>query len=195
MLQIQESTLIKDVQIVTLQPFIDERGRFMEMFRKEWFPQRSWEIIQSNRSDSKAGVLRGLHYHFHQVDYWAVVNGKIRAGLADIRPDSPTYCATQVIEMGEENQLGVFIPAGVAHGFVTLADATLMYIVDNYYDGGDEHGVAWNDPDLALPWGVEALTVSPRDAANPFLKDIADGKLPKREYCMHQNRTTAAVWL
>jgi dTDP-4-dehydrorhamnose 3,5-epimerase len=178
--QIQESTLIQDVQIVTLQPFIDERGRFMEVFRREWFPQRSWEILQSNRSDSKAGVLRGLHYHFHQVDYWYVVNGKIRAGLADIRPDSPTYGATQVIEMGEEDQLGIFIPAGVAHGFVTLTDATLTYIVDKYYDGADEHGVAWNDPDLALPWGVETPTVSPRDAANLFLKDIPADKLPKR---------------
>ena len=178
--QIQESTLIKDVQIVTLQPFIDERGRFMEVFRREWFPQRSWEIIQSNRSDSKAGVLRGLHYHFHQVDYWYVVNGKIRACLADIRPDSPTCGATQAIEMGEENQLGIFIPVGVAHGFVTLTDATLTYVVDRYYDGADEHGVAWNDPDLGLPWGVEIPTVSPRDAANLFLKGIPAGKLPKR---------------
>jgi dTDP-4-dehydrorhamnose 3,5-epimerase len=125
-------------------------------------------------------VLRGLHYHFHQVDYWYVFNGKIRAGLADIRPDSPTYGATQTIEMGEENQLGIFIPVGVAHGFVTLTDATLTYIVDNYYDGADEHGVVWNDPDLALPWGLEAPTVSPRDAANLFLKDILAGKLPKR---------------
>ena len=83
-----------------------------------------------------------------------------RSGPADIRPDSPTYRATQVIEMGGENQVGVFIPIGVAHGFVALADATLTYIVDNYYDGADEHGVAWNDPDLALPWGVEALAVS-----------------------------------
>lgn len=152
----------------------------MEVFRKEWFPQRSWEIIQSNRSDSQAGVLRGLHYHSHQVDYWYVVTGKIRAGLADIRPDSPTYGATQVIEMGAEHQLGVFIPVGVAHGFVALTDATLTYIVDNYYDGADEHGIAWNDPDLALSWGVATPTVSPRDAANPFLKDIPAELLPKR---------------
>ena len=165
---------------MTLQPFIDERGRFTEVFRKEWFPQCSWEIIQSNRSDSKAAVLRGLHYHFHQVDFWYVVNGKIRAGLADIRPDSSTCGAPQVIELGEENQSGIFVPVGVAHGFVTITDATPMYIVDNYYDGADEHGVAWNDPDLALPWDVETPTVSPRDAANPLLKEIDAGKLPKR---------------
>ena len=59
MSHIHESELIKDVQIVILTPFADERGRFMETFRKEWFPQRSWEIIQTNRSDSQTGVLRG----------------------------------------------------------------------------------------------------------------------------------------
>ncbi|RME76366.1 MAG: dTDP-4-keto-6-deoxy-D-glucose epimerase [Chloroflexi bacterium] len=177
--QIQESSLIKDVLIVTLKPFADERGRFMETFRKEWFPQRSWEIVQTNRSDSKAGVLRGLHYHFKQVDYWYVVNGRIRAGLCDLRPGSPTYMAVQTVEMGEENQVGLFIPVGVAHGFVALTDATLTYLVDNYYDGADEYGVAWNDPDIALPWGVDAPVLSARDAANPRLRDIPPEKLPR----------------
>jgi dTDP-4-dehydrorhamnose 3,5-epimerase len=151
---INESSIIKDVQIVTLKPFADERGRFMETFRKEWFPQRSWEIIQSNRSDSKAGVLRGLHYHFNQVDYWYVANGSIRAGLADLRPDSSTYGAVETIE-------------------------TLTYIVDNYYDGADEYGVVWNDPDLAVPWDARSPIVSARDAANPLLRDIPAESLPK----------------
>ena len=177
--QIVESTRIKDVQIVTLTPYADERGRFMETFRQAWFPQRSWDIIQTNRSDSKAGVLRGLHYHFHQVDYWYVVNGRIRAGLCDLRPASPTYGATQLIEIGEENLMGLFIPVGVVHGFVALTDATLTYVVDNYYDGAAEHGITWNDPDIAVPWGVESPLLSPRDAANPFLKDIPVEKLPK----------------
>lgn len=178
MLHIEESTIIKDVQIVTLNYFADERGRFMESFRKEWFPQRSWERMQTNRSDSKAGVLRGLHYHFHQIDYWYVVNGAIRAALCDIRPDSPTHGAAQTIEMSVDNPLGIFIPVGVAHGFVTLSDATLLYVVDNYYDGGaDEFGVAWNDPDLAVPWGVDNPLISPRDADNPNLKDIPPGEL------------------
>ena len=179
MSHIQESTLIKDVQIATLKPFADERGRFMETFRKEWFPQSSWDIIQTNRSDSRAGVLRGLHYHFHQVDYWYVIAGKIRAGLYDLRPGSPTYKATQTIEMGEENQLGVFIPIGVAHGFVALTDVTLIYVVDNYYSGGDEYGVAWNDPTIGLTWRIESPLISPRDVANPLLQDIPPDKLPK----------------
>ena len=179
MSHIQESALIKDVQIVTLNPYADERGRFMETFRKEWFPQRSWNIIQTNRSDSKAGVLRGLHYHFQQVDYWYVIAGKIRAGLYDMRSGSPTYGVAQTIEMGEENQVGVFIPVGVAHGFVALTAVTLIYVVDNYYSGADEFGVAWNDPTVALPWGVEAPLVSPRDVGNPRLKDIPVDKLPR----------------
>lgn len=176
---IKESTIIKDVQIVTLKAFGDDRGRFMETFRKEWFPQRSWQIIQTNRSDSIAGVLRGLHYHFKQVDYWYVVNGQIRAGLVDLRPNSPTYRASQTIEMGGDNQIGVFIPVGVAHGFVSLTDVTLTYIVDNYYDGADEFGVAWNDPDVGPAWGVEEPILSGRDAGNPFLKDIPAENLPR----------------
>ncbi|MBN1218965.1 MAG: dTDP-4-dehydrorhamnose 3,5-epimerase family protein [Anaerolineae bacterium] len=175
---IQESTLIKDVQIVTLQQYADERGFFMETFRKEWFPQRSWEIIQANRSNTRANALRGLHYHFHQVDYWYVVVGRIRAGLFDARPDSATYGAVQIIEMGEENQIGLFIPIGVAHGFVALTGATLTYIVDNYYDSQDEYGIAWNDPDIAMPWGVAAPLISARDAANPLWKNIPAEKIP-----------------
>lgn len=176
---IEESHLIKGVQIATLDTFADERGHFMETFRKEWFPQRSWKIIQTNRSDSKAGVLRGLHYHFNQVDYWYVVQGKIRAALGDIRPGSPTYRVAQTVEMGGENQLGLFIPAGVAHGFIALTNATLIYIVDNYYSGADEYGVTWDDPDLAVPWGVESPLISQRDTDNPHLKDIPADKLLK----------------
>lgn len=176
---IQDSNVINGVQLVTLEAFGDERGRFMETFRKEWFPQRSWEIVQTNRSISQAGVLRGLHYHFHQVDYWFVAAGKIRAALCDLRTGSPTQGAAQTIEMGEENQVGLFIPVGVAHGFVTLTDVTLIYIVDNYYTGSDEYGVAWNDPNIAVPWGVESPLISSRDAANPFLKDIPSNQLPR----------------
>jgi dTDP-4-dehydrorhamnose 3,5-epimerase len=174
---ITESTLITGVYIAQLRPFADERGRFIETFRKEWFPQRTWETIQSNRSDSKAGVLRGLHYHFNQVDYWYVQTGRIRAALYDLRPSSPTYRAAQTLEMND--QFGLFIPIGVAHGFLALTDATLTYVVDNYYDGRDEFGVAWNDPNLGLDWGTADPLISPRDQANPLLRDIPADALPK----------------
>lgn len=177
---IEESAQIKGVQIVTLKAFEDERGRFLETFRKEWFPQQRWEKIQTNRSDSRAGVLRGLHYHFRQVDYWYVVSGQIRAALYDLRPDSPTYGAGQTVEMGGPFQRGLFIPVGVAHGFVALTETTLTYIVDNYYDSTDEYGIVWNDPDIGLAWGVEAPILSARDAANPLLRDIPPEQLPGR---------------
>ncbi|MBK8984630.1 MAG: dTDP-4-dehydrorhamnose 3,5-epimerase family protein [Chloroflexi bacterium] len=165
--RIEELTHIRGVFTARLHAFADERGRFTETFRKDWFPQRNWDILQMNRSDSKAGVLRGLHYHHHQVDYWYVAKGMVRAGLVDLRPSSPTYLHTQTIEMGELNEMGLFIPIGVAHGFVALSDATLTYIVDNYYDNGrDENGVAWNDPDLNLDWGITNPILSRRGATN-----------------------------
>ena len=178
MTEILESSTIAGVKFVRLSAFGDERGRFLETFRKSWFPERSWEIVQTNRSDSKAGVLRGLHYHFHQVDYWYVASGRIRVGLADLRATSPSYKASEVIEIGEEQQIGVYIPTGVAHGFLALTDATLTYMVDNYYNGADEFGVAWDDPELAVPWGAAAPILSGRDQRNPRLADIPLAHLP-----------------
>ena len=100
--------------------------------------------LQSNRSDSKAGVLRGLHYHFKQIDYWYATRGNIRVGLVDLRLSSATYLASATIDIGEDNAQGIFIPEGVAHGFAALTDCTLMYMINNYYDGGkDEYGIAW----------------------------------------------------
>ncbi len=170
--EIQESAAIKGVYTVQLRPFADSRGRFIETFRKEWFPLRTWDIIQTNRSDSTQGVLRGLHYHKQQVDYWYVMNGRLRTGMVDLRPDSPTHLAVQMVEMDADVPLGLFIPIGVAHGFVALTDCTLTYIVDNYYDSTDEYGVVWNDPQISMDWGVEAPLVSERDQNNPRLDAI-----------------------
>ena len=179
MTEIIASPHIADVRRVIFRVFADERGRFMETFRKEWFPDRTWDILQSNRSQSNAGVLRGLHYHHHQVDYWQLMQGKFRIALADLRPTSPTYRATEIIDIDAATPMGLYIPVGVAHGFYSQTDATLLYLVDNYYDGRDELGVAWNDPELALDWGVENPILSDRDAKNPFLNDIPPTMLPR----------------
>lgn len=171
---------IAGVMTVPLQPFGDERGRFMETFRREWFPAVDWERLQSNRSDSAAGVLRGLHYHFKQIDYWYATRGRIRVGLVDLRQSSPTYLRSAAIDMGEGNLLGLFIPEGVAHGFAALTDCTLIYIVNNYYDGGsDEYGIAWNDPQANIDWGIEEPSLSARDQANPFIADIPPHAQPE----------------
>lgn len=177
--QIVESTQIAGVQIVQLRAHGDARGSFREIFRREWFPQRAWEQLQSNCSRSAAGVLRGLHYHFHQVDYWFVAHGLVRAALFDMRPGSPTYGAVQTLDLGAERELGLYIPIGVAHGFAALQDATLLYIVDRYFDGRDEYGVAWDDPALGIDWGVRDPVVSERDRRNPRHADVPAAQRPR----------------
>jgi dTDP-4-dehydrorhamnose 3,5-epimerase len=178
MAEITESDVIAGVKFVELKVWADDRGRFVETFRKEWFPERSWEVIQTNCSYSRVNVLRGLHYHLRQVDYWFAPHGTVRVALVDLRRSSPTRGASQTLEIGEDNPLGVFVPIGVAHGFVALTDAILSYIVDNYHDGSDEYGVAWNDPTLGFDWGIENPILSPRDLQNLPLKDIPPHQFP-----------------
>jgi dTDP-4-dehydrorhamnose 3,5-epimerase len=175
---IRESDQISDVLIVELGAFADDRGRFTEIFRKEWFPEVEWNMVQSNRSDSSSGVLRGLHYHHKQVDYWYVTKGAIRAGLVDLRKSSPTFRASQNIDLNERSDMGLLIPTGVAHGFFTITEATLFYIVDQYYDGDDEFGVLWNDPEIGIDWGAITPVLSPRDQNNRKLADIPTKDLP-----------------
>lgn len=172
MTEIIELDQIAGVKLVKLRSYQDQRGHFTEIFRKEWFPERSWKIIQSNRSISEEGVLRGLHYHKNQTDYWFVIQGRIRVGLADLRATSTTAGNTLILDIDEEDEQGLFIPVGVAHGFLSLGKSTLIYYVDNYYDGSDEYGVAWDDPDLKLLWGNTNPLISNRDKSNPQLKNI-----------------------
>jgi dTDP-4-dehydrorhamnose 3,5-epimerase len=175
---ITELTQIAGVKIVDLKAFGDERGRFTETFRTEWFPERTWAQIQSNRSDSSAGVLRGLHYHFRQVDYWYVLQGSIRVGLADLRPSSPTHGKSAVLDVDGAVPQGIFIPTGVAHGYFALTAATILYTVDQFYDGSDEMGVAWNDPELAVAWAVTDPILSERDRKNPLWRNLEPAKTP-----------------
>jgi dTDP-4-dehydrorhamnose 3,5-epimerase len=180
MTEIRESTAIEGVYIAELQSHGDQRGRFTEIYRKEWFPQRSWDALQWSRSESQKGTLRGLHYHHHQVDYWHCGMGLMRVGLLDLRQGSSTRGQGQVIELNQEALAGVFIPVGVAHGFYAVTDLMLFYLVDRYYDNTDEFGVAWDDPDGGLDWGVEGqLILSERDRVNPRMRDLPAGELPE----------------
>lgn len=178
MTEIVESKVIAGLQHVHFEPFTDGRGVFRETFRMEWFPQVDWQRMQANRSDSAANVLRGLHFHHHQFDYWLTPRGEIRVALCDLRGSAASFKAVEMVEMSGECMHGLLIPPGVAHGFVTLTEATVNYIVSNYYDGADEHGVAWDDPELAVPWGVENALISSRDVSNPRFRDLSTGLLP-----------------
>ncbi len=157
---------IEGVQLYILEKFPDSRGSFLELFRREWIPEVFGERIQINCSRSKAGVLRGLHYHNHQWDFWIPLSGKMTAGLVDLRKGSSSYGKSLSLELDGEVPRGLLIPPGVAHGFAAGTALTLVYIVSNYFDNTDEHSIAWNDPGISIEWGIENPVVSERDAHN-----------------------------
>ena len=120
----------------------------------------------------------GLHYHLHQADYWYVLRGTARVVLHDLRVGSPTEATTYTVDLDGNEERGLFIPPGVAHGFASLTDVLLWYLVDGYYNPGDELGLAWDDPTVAADWGVADPVLSARDQANPQLAGIIDAHRP-----------------
>ena len=177
MAEISESKNIAGVYIVGLQSHPDPRGRFVETYRRRWIPGAR-EMVQGNRSDSQPGVLRGIHYHLFQADYWYVPTGRSFTALIDLRTNSPTFKAVETLEMGEQNEVGVYIPPGVGHGFYALTPVVMTYLVDQEFDGSDELGVRFDDPALGIPWPDGERIVSDRDRENPLLEDIAEENLP-----------------
>ena len=174
---INESEVVAGVVVVDPDVHGDERGRFVESYRRSWFPAGR-EMVQGNRSEKQAGALVGLHYHLHQADYWYVTRGRARVVLHDLREGSPTDGATLVLDIGDGAERGVFIPPGVAHGFAALTDLTLTYLVDGYYNAADELGLAWDDPDVHADWGVSDPILSERDRTNPGRAGIPAGRRP-----------------
>ena len=171
--------------VVLVQPTVhrDERGIFVETYRREWFPTGR-EMIQGNRGDRQAGSVVGLHYHLHQADYWYVPFGRARVVLHDLREGSATDGATLELDLGQNedgthDHRGVFIPPGLAHGFAALTDMTITYLVDGYYNPADELGVAWDDPEIGADWGVTAPTLSARDQQNPKRSAIPPHLVPR----------------
>jgi dTDP-4-dehydrorhamnose 3,5-epimerase len=151
---------------------LDERGSFTELWRASLTrPLTAEPMVQANLSHSHAGVLRGMHFHLRQADLWMLVEGTAVAAVTDVRPalrgGRPT---SEIIEMSVGDAL--FIPAQVAHGFLALTDMALVYLVSNEYDGTDEHGFAWNDPDAAISWPATPEIISDRDRANPTLREL-----------------------
>jgi dTDP-4-dehydrorhamnose 3,5-epimerase len=171
------SSTIGDVVLVRPDVHGDQRGRFVETYRRSWLPLGR-EMVQGNRSEKQAGALVGLHYHLHQADYWLCPRGRARVVLHDLRVGSKTEGATHHLEISDENCRGVFIPPGVAHGFAALTDLTITYLVDNYYNPEDELGVAWNDPEIAADWGVSDPVLSTRDQGNKLRVDIPEYQRP-----------------
>ena len=127
---------------------------------------------------SHYGVLRGLHFQnppYAQSKLVRVVQGKVVDVAVDIRRGSPTFGKYVMAELTGENHRQFFVPRGFAHGFAVLSDvAVFQYKCDNFYAPASEGAIAWNDPDIAIPWPVPASDVelSEKDRKHPFLKDI-----------------------
>jgi dTDP-4-dehydrorhamnose 3,5-epimerase len=153
----------------------DTRGFFREAFRLdevEAAVNRPLHFVQMNHSRSSRDTLRGLHAeNWDKLVY--VSAGEVFTALADVREDSPTFGQVETFQFTPEAGLAVFIPAGVAHGYCVLSDlADYIYQVTRYYDGSDQRAIAWNDPDLAVPWPVHAPILSDRDRQAPLLRDL-----------------------
>jgi dTDP-4-dehydrorhamnose 3,5-epimerase len=175
---VTESDRISGVHVVEPTIHTDERGLFVETYRREWFPNGR-EMIQANRADRQAGSIVGLHYHLRQSDYWYVPIGTARVVLHDLRDGGPTAGANLTVDLSGENHVGVFIPPGVAHGFAALTDIVITYLVDGYYDPADELGVAWDDPAVDADWGVTDPILSARDRENPSRAALPADQRPR----------------
>ena len=167
----------------------DSRGSFRELWRASTFgaldptetgaaPGSDPRFVQSNLSTSAQGVLRGLHYHQRQLDYWVVASGRALVALVDVRPvlEGRGKAVVETRELAADES--VVIPTGVAHGFLALEPLELVYLVTNEFDGSDELGFAWDDPAVGVPWPPVPGTpdgrpiLSDRDRSNPSLDDL-----------------------
>lgn len=152
---------------ISLAAHRDARGSFTELWRQSAFPAGP-SFCQLNLSDSEDGVLRGLHVHLRQDDYQLVLSGALHVNLVDLRPGQDLRRWTWTLRPGE----ALHVPAGVAHGYWALGPTRALYLVSAEYDGTDEHGLAWDDPTLALGWPGDQPLLSVRDQNNPRLVDL-----------------------
>ena len=176
-------TAIEGVVIIEPTIYGDERGYFFESYNEERFLQDmgiTTRFVQDNESKSKRGVLRGLHFQrppYAQSKLVRVVKGRVLDVAVDIRNGSPTYGGYVAVELSEDNHRQLFLPRGMAHGFVVLSDeAIFQYKCDNLYHPESEGSIAWNDPAIGIDWGIdpESVILSERDRGNRPLADLGE---------------------
>ena len=174
---------IPDVVIIKPTVHGDNRGYFVETFRQNLFEQAlgyKVNFVQENESKSTKGVLRGLHYQlppYSQAKLIRVIKGSVLDVAVDIRKSSPTFGQHVAVKLTAENKYQVFLPHGVAHGFVVLSDsANFSYKVDNYYAPQHDRGIAFDDSDLSIDWQlpISLLQLSDKDKNHPALANTKD---------------------
>ncbi|MBR3518457.1 MAG: dTDP-4-dehydrorhamnose 3,5-epimerase [Lachnospiraceae bacterium] len=174
-----ETCKIEGLKVITPKVFGDERGYFMESYNFIDFKEAGIDqvFVQDNQSSSTKGVLRGLHYQIeHPQDKLVrVVRGEVFDVAVDLRKGSATYGEWFGVLLSEENKKQFFIPKGFAHGFVVLSDyAEFCYKCSDFYHPGDEGGLRYNDPDIAIEWPIPEdmeLNINERDRNWPSFAD------------------------
>ena len=173
-----EKQKIEDVILVKPKVFGDNRGFFMESYKKSDFYDNgiAVEFNQDNHSKSSKGVLRGLHYQKApkaQAKIVRCIKGAIFDVAVDIRKGSKTYGKWVGVELTEENKKMLYIPAGFAHGFCVRSDvAEICYKSSDEYSPENDRGIMWNDPEIGIDWNLDTNPViSEKDSKHPLLKD------------------------
>ena len=167
--------------VVLLEPsvFSDHRGYFFETFHADKLPELGipGSFVQINNSFSKAGVLRGMHFQRHpkaQTKLVRAIRGRLFDAVIDIRKDSPTFGQSFGVELNDENRYMLYVPAGFAHGFYSITDCEMQYLVGGAnYHKDSEGGVRWNDPVVKIDWPIVGEPiVHERDASFPMLGEL-----------------------
>lgn len=176
-------TEIPEVKLITPKAFADARGSFAETYNHKRFVENGIAVnfVQDNESHSaKAGTIRGLHFQSHpnaQDKLVRVLSGRILDVAVDMRRSSKTYGRWVAHELSSDNGMQMFVPIGFAHGFCTLEPNThVLYKVTGYYAPDCDLGVAWDDPDLAIRWPVEAgqAMLSDKDMRQPRFSSLPE---------------------
>ena len=173
-------TNIKGLYVIEPKVFGDERGYFLEEYNKNEFDNNglNYCFVQDNRSKSKKGVLRGLHFQkkHPQAKLVTVIEGEVFDVAVDLRKGSKTFGSYFSVILSDKNKKMFMIPKGFAHGFLVLSKtAVLAYKCDDFYHPEDEGGIAWNDPTLNINWpSYKKVVLSSKDKALPFLSDLEE---------------------
>lgn len=166
--------------LLVLQPkiYTDERGSFLESWNKNLFKSLGIDIdfVQDNQSVSHKNVLRGLHFQQApnaQGKLVRVTRGVVIDVVVDLRKNSTTYGKFYKIKLCSKKANMMWIPAGFAHGFLSLEDNTVFqYKCDAFYAPSSEGCLMWNDPSIGINWGVESPIVSSKDQEGLFLDEL-----------------------
>ena len=169
-------TTIPEVLLIEPRIHRDERGFFLESFRASALAEAgvTHPFVQDNHAQSVKNTVRGLHYQTApgQAKLLRCTRGAIWDVAVDIRPESATFGKWVGVELDAERYQMLYIPVGFAHGYAALSDVTeVQYKCSNYYNGATEAGIAYDDPDIAVPWPVDEPIVSARDQNAPRLRD------------------------